>query len=194
MEQLILQPNSTAEWHALVSDTINETKITLPEDIESYLVFLLMRFTKDVDLAKKIVAIDFLEGQKQTGNQKQNKLRDVGDLCLLFSGLFPERALKRKLKVSYYVTIGQSAYNNLGQESSNSLANLFSNLSKSFVALMDILQNMRKFNSSDNLLEPLYAEEMWSDTGSLSALQTLQQYTTDSNIIVNKNINHDIKH
>ena len=186
MEKLILHPTPTSEWHSLVIDASKNCNISLSEELESYLVFLLMRYIKDVNLARKIVALDFLEGQKQSGNQKQIQLRDVGDTCLIFSGFFPEQATKRNLKVDYYVNIGQSAYNDLGMVEESSLSALFSNLSNSFVPLMDVLQSMRKYTNDEPILDPITAEELWLETGSQSALSDLKSYTDSSEIILNR--------
>lgn len=188
MEKIIVHSNSTSEWQDLVIDAANNCSIRINEELESYLVFLLMRFTKDVTLAKKIVALDFLEAQHQSKNQRQQALRDIGDTCLLFSGFFPEISIKRRVSPSYYVKIGKSAYQILGVDLDRSLADLFKNLSNSFVKLMDILQTMRKFNSHNNI-NLLVSEELWRDFGSASSLLTLKQYSSSSSIFTRESSN-----
>ena len=60
-----------------------------------YLVFLLMRFADKPHCTARIMAEDFLGSQLLHGEQRADSLREVGDHCLLFSGLFPELAERR---------------------------------------------------------------------------------------------------
>lgn len=191
MESLILHPNSTYEWQTLVSDASQNCNIELNDDIESYLVFLLMRFVNETNLAKKVVAIDYLKSYKKSGSHKELKLRDVGDTCLMFSGFFPERAQKRSVNIGYYVNIGQSAYNNLSN-TNNTLSTLYSDLSNNFVSLMDILQTMRKLNTEESLLDPITATELYTETSSKSALKDLNLHLNNKASIITSTNN--IKH
>jgi len=177
MEKLIVHPSSTSEWQALITDASNSCSISLTEEIESYLVFLLMRYTKSPDIANSVVALEFLNSTNQLGKQKSESLRDVGDRCLLFSGLFPGRAKKRRIKISYFVKIGQSAYCSLSEQPSSSLAELYSKLSEQFIPMMDILHSTREIHSQYLTLDPLQAEEIWNDTGSPHAFNTLRKFT-----------------
>jgi len=180
MEHLILHPTSTAQWQALIKDASVFSSIKLPEDLESYLVFLLMRFAENPEMVHSILALDFLQSLEKLGKERQDKLRDVGDKCLLFAGLFPGRARKRRVRISYFVKLGQSAYASLSESSSRNpkeLASLFSELCLHFVGLMDVLQTTRELEENQASLDPLQAEELWSDTKSLHALQTLKRIT-----------------
>lgn len=176
---------STTQWRDLVAEASRSCQISLHEDIESYLVFLLMRFTDSPEMASKVMALEFLHSINRYGTQKSQALRDVGDQCLLYSGLFPGRAQRRRVRVSYYVNIGKSAYLSLSEYTRNSDNNLFAVLAKEFVTLMDILQTMREVNNQTVVLDPIQAEELWTDTGSTHALRTLKTYTHTQTSIVN---------
>ena len=115
MAKLMLQPTTQAQWHALVKDAIDASGISLDEDLESYLVFLLMRFAEQPTLINRALALDLLQSYHEVGRIKHDMLRDVGDKCLLFSGLFPMRASRRLMSNSYFVSLGQSAYGTLAQ-------------------------------------------------------------------------------
>lgn len=118
---------------------------------------------------------EFLNSINQSGSLRPLALRDVGDQCLLYSGLFPGRAIRRRVRVSYYVNIGKSAYSSLATSGNYSDSSLFATLSNKFVCLMDILQSMRGINEID----PMTAAEIWHDTGSNHALKTLQTLTNN---------------
>jgi hypothetical protein len=167
MTTLVLQPTDLAQWHALVAEAQQACDSNLDEPLESYLVFLLMRFADRPELARKIMALEFLRAQ-QTDSQQAGNLRDVGDQCLLFSGLFPQIAEKRMVRVSYFVNIGRSAYGQLSSLVDRQSERLFSNLAGGFVAIMDVLHAMRGLSGTP-ALQPLAAAELWADTGSHSA-------------------------
>ena len=177
MKPLVLQPTDVAQWHALVNEAQAACQCNLDESLESYLVFLLMRFAERPDLAGKVMALEFLQAQQETG-QITMQLRDVGDQCLLFSGLFPQLAERRLVKVSYFVGIGRAAYDQLASLVDGHSDRLYARLAEAFVAIMDVLQAMRGL-SGEAVLQPLAAAELWADTGSQSALRSLGE-TTDS--------------
>lgn len=177
MESLVLHPTDTAQWHALVSEAEYVCHIRLNEELESYLVFLLVRFAKQPELAASVLAMEFFHSVNSVGRKQQDSLRALGDKCLLLSGLFPGCAQKRLVSVSYFVDLGQTAYSTLSNLSSERVASLFSALCESFVSLMDVLQTMRETKRQLPSLMPLEAAELWNDTGSSHALAALQHYS-----------------
>jgi len=176
MGKLILQPTSTAHWYSLVCEAESAQCICLKEEIESYLVFLLMRFMVEPEIASSVMGLDFLESLNATGREGELALRDVGDKCLLYAGFFPGRAEKRRVKLSYYVDIGQSAYASLALRGDDDFAHLFNGLCSHFVTLMDTLHTMRELHSEQISLTPAQAKALWEDTGSRRALEILRRY------------------
>lgn len=179
MARLILEPTSTAQWHALVSEAEAASERRLDETLESYLVFLLMRFAARPDLAGRILAIDYLRGSAATGQLQETQLRDVGDQCLLFSGFYPQHAERRLVRVSYYVELGRGAYGQLAERLRHAGAEMYQQLCQGFVALMDVLQAVRSLDGRP-AMTPLQSLELWADTGSRSARRELQSCTDAS--------------
>lgn len=177
MTSLVLQPTDTAQWHALVGEAQQACRHHLDEHLESYLVFMLMRFTERADLLARAMALEFLDAQADSGAQQPDRLRDVGDKCLLFSGLFPRLAEKRLVRVSYFVRLGRSAYHQLAARLDSRSDGLYAQLAGTFVPVMDVLQAMRGL-SGQPALGPLAAAELWADTGSRAAYQALTHATT----------------
>ncbi len=173
---IVTAPTATSHWQKLVHEAQQTAGIELDEQLESYLVFLLMRFTGDVHMAARVMALDYLEGMLAAGRERHERLRDVGDHCLLVSGLFPRRAERRRVKVSYFVRLGRAAYADLGARLEAGLAELYHDLARGFVALMDTLQAVRRMGA-EPALEPLQALELWADTGSTEALQSVTTHT-----------------
>lgn len=143
MNSLVLHPTAVAQWHALINDAQHTSQVLLNEELESYLVFLLVRFAGQPQMAQSVLALEFLESVSEAGRRSSEKLQEVGDKCLLFSGLFPGRAKKRRVEISYFVDLGQSAYATFANHAGSTISPLFTELSLHFVALMSVLHATR---------------------------------------------------
>ena len=172
MGLLILEPTAQAQWQTLVHEAQTACHRNLDETLESYLVFLLMRFADRPECTARIMAEDYLQSQQLQGSHREECLRDVGDHCLLFSGLFPRLAERRLVRISYFVNIGRSSYRQLSDVVDRQRASLYGHLSDAFIVLMDILHAMRELGGQ-SLLTPLQAMELWQETGSRRCLQQL---------------------
>ena len=193
MSELVVRTSATAEWLSLVNEAEAAAALHLDEEVQSYLVFLLMRFTEKPELATSILAVEYLQGMRSVGNIGRDQLRNVGDKCLLYSGLFPRRAERRRVKISYFVDLGRSAYQQLSDRMEYSAAAMYHRLAGAFVSLMDILQTMRTLGHPADQLDPLRAFELWRDTGSRAALRALQQATQVSPLVIPSS-NDDLQH
>ena len=143
MKELILHPTDISQWHALVNEAQASTRLILNENTESYLVFLLMRFSQGPKLIESIVALDFLESVRRPRPLQLQLMRDVGDKSLLFCGLFPGIAERRHVSLNYFSELGQAAYLTVGEMEEKPSADLYFQLSEQFGSLKHILQAMR---------------------------------------------------
>jgi hypothetical protein len=139
----------TESWYNLVHDAQDKSHQQLNEDLESYLIFLLIRFTNNTQLANSILSIEYLESQSLHGVNQQEHLRDIGDKCLLFAGFYPEQAHKKLVSLGYFVDLGRSAYdqiakkNIINNQSYKGLNKLFTELTVNFVNLLNILNQIK---------------------------------------------------
>lgn len=184
MPELVVYTSATEEWLSLVHEAEEASAHHLDEEMQSYLVFLLMRFTEKPELAASVLTVEYLQSMQSTGRIGQDQLRDVGDKCLLYSGLFPQRAERRRVKISYFVDLGRSAYQQLSDRLEHSTATMYHRLAGTFVSLMDILQTMRSLGTPANQIDPLQAFELWQDTGSQYALRTLHRTTRATPLLI----------
>ena len=143
MSQLILYPNDTCQWHALVNDAQQFAQLPLNQDTESYLVFLLMRFSQSVEWLDSLIALDVLNARHMVQRRKVELLCEVGDKSLLFSGLFPGVAQRRRVSLNYYTDMGRAAYLTVSELHTPESAALYLQLGEHFEALQTILQAMR---------------------------------------------------
>jgi hypothetical protein len=135
-------------------------------------------------LAASILAVEYLQGMRSVGNIGRDQLRNVGDKCLLYSGLFPRRAERRRVKISYFVDLGRSAYQQLSDRMEHGAAAMYHRLAGAFVSIMDILQTMRTLGYPAKPLDPLQAFELWRDTGSRAALRSLQKTSRVTPLVI----------
>jgi hypothetical protein len=174
--RLVLEPTATAQWHALVSEAEAACQHRLDPALESYLVFLLMRFVEKPELAGGALALDYLRGMESAGGVRRDRLRAVGDQCLLYAGLFPQRAERRLVRISYFVALGRTAYQAVAESVRHQGAEVYAQLSDDFTSLRDVLQATRELQGEPSLTG-LQAAELWADTASRRAYQTLRRIT-----------------
>ena len=166
-KKFILDSSELSQWHSLVLEAEQDYGCQLDEAMQSYLVFTLMRFAKNPRLNSKALALDYLSSHQLSRHLRSEQLRDIGDQCLLVSGLYPQSAEKRQVAVSYYVDLGRSAYHYISTETQQGIAELYQQLAESFILLMDLLQTIRQYSSP--ALQPIAALDLWNQTGSRAA-------------------------
>lgn len=187
-KRFIIDSSEVSQWHTLVREAEQDCGVKLNEEMQSYLVFTLMRFSKKPQFNSQALALDFLNSHQLTNNLRNEQLRDIGDQCLLVSGLYPQSAEKRLVSPAYYIDLGRSAYHHIGAVTQQGIAELYQHLAESFILLMDLLQTIRQYSSP--ALQPIAAFELWDQTGSRAALQ---QISTDNGFPVHANLLRDIK-
>lgn len=180
MALLLNSSTPLALWYEIIHEAELTCATTLQEELEAYLAFLMIRFTNRPEIVKEIMATEFLAGLKLGMKHKQVVLQQVGDKCLIFSGLFPHIVDQKLVKISYFVNLGQSAYSTISHEAND----IYWLLARHFVPLMDVLQSIRQYTKHHPDLLPMDAYELWCDTGSKRALSILQQYTNSDSIIM----------
>lgn len=176
MSDLILEPTAKATWHRLIREAEERSGCRLDESSESYLVFLLMRYLQRPDLVRSVLALRFLHALRAHGRVREERLQEVGDQCLIYAGLFPEQAERRRVRLSYFVNLGQGAYSGAAEQASAASAALFTGLAGAFVHLMDVLRATRQ-REHEALLSALEAAERWGETGSDLGRRELAAYT-----------------
>lgn len=176
MSPLLLQPTTTAHWYELIHDAEHYCHQCLTEELQSYLVFLLMRYTQSPHLVDRIMALEYLHSLQNTGRVQQQKLQEVGDVCLLFSGLFPEQSQRRRVQTKYYVELGKTAYHTLADQIQGINAHLYKHLAHAFIHLMDVLLATRALFKHTPSLSIFHAIELWQQTGSQYARKMVDAY------------------
>jgi hypothetical protein len=153
-EPIVTDQTQTALWQSLVRDAQARASRQLGDDLESYLVFTLMRHQTDARLGMRTIALEWLDTLLASGRKREMGLRDVGDGCLLIAGLYPQQAQRRRVSLSYFQDIGSDAYRHLGEQASGGLESLFRRLSRAFAELVRVLFEVRRLASDDARVDP----------------------------------------
>ncbi len=147
MAASILTENApTALWLDLVRESAQRAGVTLDEELESHLVFVLMRHLGDAGLGARVLALDYLEALLAQGSQRTRALRETGDRCLLIAGLFPEQAQRRRVSPGYFLDLGITAYTAEAELVGKALAALYRHLAAAFTALVRALVELRRLS------------------------------------------------
>lgn len=136
---IIEQGAAAALWQALVREGEREAGCALGEDVESYLVFALMRHLRDEQMVARVMALDWLQAHELPGRGRVDALRDVGDRCLIVAGLFPGQARRRRVDAAYFVDLGRSAYETVAGATRAGYADLFAQLVDAYLAMVRVL-------------------------------------------------------
>lgn len=148
MRQL-MNASATTLWQGLIRDGEARRHLALGEELEAYLVFALMRHLGDAQLAARTMAEEYLQAHERP--LRPDRLRDVGDRCLLIAGLFPRLARRRRVNTSYYIDLGRGAYASAAQRAPSIERSLFDQLCEAFGSLVSVLQAIRPDAAPDTL-------------------------------------------
>jgi hypothetical protein len=135
-----------ALWRDLVREAAQRAEVRLNEELESHLVFVLMRHLGDAGLGTRVLALDYLEALLAHGSQRARALRETGDRCLLIAGLFPEQAQRRHVSLGYFLDLGIAAYTAEAEHVGVTLATLYRHLAAAFTALVRALIALRRLS------------------------------------------------
>jgi hypothetical protein len=112
-------------------------------------------------------------------SERNNILRQLGDIALFVSGFFSDSLNRKTVDVDYYVAMGGSAYSSLssglrGTQNAPALGVIFDELSEKFVACVDLLSEVSAGANIHNDGDILRTYELWLRTGSKRAENNLR--------------------
>ena len=137
------------EWIKLVRRGEDRAGVPLGEDLESFLVFTLMRLMRRTNLFSLVLAVEYLETiNTYTGKKREIYLSDIGDMCLIHAGLFPERYRRFGIHSSYFGNIGSAAFSELAELFSRrkqpAFGNLYQRVGDAFPSMVEVLLATRE--------------------------------------------------
>lgn len=132
-------------FHQVVQDTQKANGYELPQNLEAYLVMLLSQF---VDRPNFTPEESFAEAYLKLSRYRSMDAKELGDICLFVTGVFPTFGNRKGLSITYYRGIGKSSY-----EIASTMMNreLFVDLSNHF----DFLSDFINLTVNDKKIKPL---------------------------------------
>lgn len=144
MPELILESSAAATWQRVLQEAAQRVSFPLDEERESYLILTLLHYLSRPELVRGVLALRFLDALAEYGEYRKTRLRDVGDQCLIYAGLFPEQAARRRVSHRYFIDLGRTAYSEVAQGTPSSLGVLYERLSRTFDSLAEVLSALRE--------------------------------------------------
>lgn len=166
MSTILTDTSQTALWADLIRQAESGAALQLGEELESYLVFVLIGHTRDVQLHRHVMALDYLLARAESGTRHKQELRELGDRCLLLAGLYPEQAERRLVSVDYFLALGSRAYGELSAALRAAVGELYEHLAQAFQRLVRVLMELRRRTRD---VAPLLLHEVCTARGGVAA-------------------------
>ncbi len=171
MSHVAVHLPEAAKWHALCNRAEVQARQMLDQEVENYLVALMLRcFNQDGSLSY-VLAPEQLNIGFSTLPEDPVELQTIADQCLIITGLIPEWADRFSLPVSQFLKLGRLVYAELARKN---VEGPFASLSRDFVSLIEVMQTLREQQDGKPCMTPLQAHDVWMTSGSIHALNILQ--------------------
>lgn len=168
----------------------NALRISLGQELEHYIVNLLCEFInlekfqdlpgQDTSIFDAPLTVILQQALEQKAlDQKIRLLKYLGDTSLYVAGYFQDYFNRKTFDVKYYIDMGSTAYNNVGNLLENQQRKVYANLSENFVRLVDLVAEMSHFNGADSNQNILAIYDRWNRSNS----DRLRKILEDSGII-----------
>ncbi len=115
-----------------------------------YILYLLKRLSEERDffyadvIQDRPLGVVMMEAVHKNIFEKARDLKAVGDVSLIFSGLYPDFLTRRTVDIDYFIQVGQRSYSMLSDaygpyRTKQELRQLYSTLVSEFMTLIEIL-------------------------------------------------------
>ena len=175
-------PNLRAFFHESLQNAVLNQHIDTRDSTIWYLTNLLADFARTEQLfddteegltLRPLAGLYAVAAESGSEHQRKIVLRRLGDVALFISGLFSGlfTAHRCLIDADYYIAMGGSAYGYLGDGAAlsvrdQSMAEIFSDLSRQFVRFVDVLAEVGEHAAGCNNSDLLRTHELWLRTKS----------------------------
>jgi len=169
---LLIRPEEF--FRTQVHSASQNLKISLGDNLEFYIVNLLCEFINPNKLNENLGEVDVLDTplamllQKavdtELHDEKIRLLKTLGDISLYVSGYFQDYFNRKTFDISYYITMGASAYDRAASltKSRNNQAGVFVDLSENFHKLVDLVAEVAAASNPDTNQNILAIYDRWN--------------------------------
>jgi hypothetical protein len=169
------EANPTQFFHEMVVEAQERQRLKLTENVEFYIVNLLCGYLRasDSDDSEDCLALILKKALESSFVEKVALYKKLADTALYFSGFFQEYFNRKSFDIKYYVTMGESAYNELsnllkGKNTYHAtMSNIYYEMSRNFTIAVDILLDISAQTSNQgNERSVLSIYDAWLNTES----------------------------
>ncbi len=136
-------------FHDVIKETTETHGYTVPVDVEAYLVMLLSNY---VERNEFLPQTSFAEQHLKLTHNNPYHAKELGDVCLIVTGVFPRYGNRAGLGPEYFQNIGRNSYH---VASIKLNTELFSVLCKNFPLVSDILNSATGNHKTQSLVKHL---------------------------------------
>jgi len=172
---MLVVKNLNSEFYEIVSEKEKAAEIDLSDYSKLYLLNLLKGLVEKNDFFYKELIGDDALGEAYMRAltlellTKVQKIKAVGDLCLIYSGLFPDRLNKKLVDIDYFIKLGKLSFYTLhkiytNMNSISDLKNLYLSVYTDFVKIVAVLIEIAKSFKLIDETNLLKVYERWQKT------------------------------
>lgn len=179
-EPLITGMNLTEYFKDSIHAALANQRVRAGEDTVYYVVNLLAYFTRAEKLFQRtedgvvlqpLAQLYAEAAETPNPEERRHKLRRLGDVALLISGLFAASLNRKVVDVDYYIAMGGAAYGVLcgldrGTARGRAFGAVFDELSRRFQVFVDVLAEVGERSHLKPGSDTLRLYELWLKTGS----------------------------
>ncbi|HEY3354297.1 MAG TPA: hypothetical protein VGQ83_13675 [Polyangia bacterium] len=164
-------------FHELITTALRNQAVATSEMTEFYLVNLLTEFMRG-QIADEPLALKMAQAATEAPQERARHLKEVGDTSLYMSGFFAESLERRAVALSYYITLGGSAYAALSgliamSRAGEAYAGVYGELAEKFPRFVDVLSEVSEKSAFTSNQGTLKLYERWVQTRSSRIAQQL---------------------
>ncbi len=181
--ELIIQGNRLRETiREQLQQALSMEAVRASIETEFYLVNLLSDVhdaghLQSVHESEKPLAQSFLEAMQEPSASRALQLKGIGDATLVTLGFFAESIRRSIMGTSYYLAIGNAAYDELAAINScdPQFAAIYAELAAKFAELTEVLAHLAPWNRALTDAELVNLYRRWLATGDEHLAEQLRQ-------------------
>jgi hypothetical protein len=187
--ELLVNTDIRGFFYDSVVQAVTNQHLKATDNALSYLVNLLASFTHAEEalerapgaMSGKPLAFIYADAVDAPSPRARNEtLKQLGDIALFISGVFPHSLQRKMVDVDYYIAMGGNAYGYLSTCGNGSFRwrayqEVFDELSANFPAFVDVLGEVSDHSHFNRNTSALRLYEVWMKTGSKRMLGRLAE-------------------
>ncbi len=176
--RLMVQPQEF--FREKVTEAVANQNIKLSDDLEFYLVNLLCQFivpskletvSGELRAMETPMALMLKQAMEAPPAQQLKIFKYLGDTSLYFAGFFQDYFNRKAFDISYYISLGSSAYTNVStlmrdQHGDEQFTEMYNNLADKFHSLVEVVAEVSEIPGNPKPVDILAIYDRWTRTHS----------------------------